>query len=155
MHAKTREIQLNTWADLVLKYQRAKNQAAININDENTELFVNKAISRRLSNDGRLLVMEHLERTLHAAAIDKKRAQWEIYWNTLDEWANIIYKWAIDSGMTNTVCTLFEITNGDNSVDQEFHELDQSVLIKALKLLEQSQKCELISFDDNQGVKFF
>lgn len=146
---------MNTWADLVLKYQKAKNQAVININDENTELFVNKTINRRLPVDGRLLVMEHLEKTSHAAAIDKKRTQWEIYWNTLDELANIIYKWAIDNGMTNTVCTLFEITNGDNSVNEEFHELDQSVLIKALKLLEQSHKCELISFDDNEGVKFF
>lgn len=155
MHAKTREIQLNTWADLVLKYQKSKNQATLNVNDENTELFVNKTINRRLSNEGRLLVMEHLEKTAHAATIDKKRAQWEIYWNTLDEWANIIYKWAIDNGMTNTVCTLFEITHGDNSVNEEFHELDQNVLIKALKLLEQSQKCEMISFDDNEGVKFF
>lgn len=57
--------------------------------------------------------------------------------------------------MTGTVCTLFEITNGDMSTDQEFHELDAGVLLKAIKLLEQAGKCEHISFDDNEGVKFF
>lgn len=152
---KTREVQLNTWADLVLKYQKHTNQAILNVNDENTELFINKELNRRLPNDGRLLVLEHLERTEHAAPIDKKRNTWEIYWNTLDEWANMIYKWATDNAMTGTVCTLFEITNGDQSTDQEFHELDAAVLLKAIKRLEAAGKCEHISFDDNEGVKFF
>lgn len=37
----------------------------------------------------------------------------------------------------------------------EFHGLDMNVLIKALKTLEINKKCEIIEFDDNQGVKFF
>lgn len=37
----------------------------------------------------------------------------------------------------------------------EFHGLDMNVLMKALKSLESKGKCELIEFDDNQGVKFF
>lgn len=155
MHSKVREVQLNTWSDLILKYQKSINQALLNVNDENTELFNNNEINRRLPVDGRLLILDQLERTAHAAPIDKKRNTWEIYWFTLDEWANQIYKWAIDNGMTGSVCTLFELTNGDHSTDQEFHGLDPGVLLKALKLLEQAGKCELISFDDNEGVKFF
>lgn len=155
VHAKTREQQLKTWAELLLKYQKSIKQANLNVNDDSSPLFHNESLNRRLSPDGRLLILEQLEITQHAAALDKKRSQWEIYWYTLDEWANLVYKWAADNGMVGSVCTLFEITNGDDSVDQEFHGLDESVLRKALQLLEQSGKCELITFDDNQGVKFF
>lgn len=77
---------------------------------------------------------------------------WEIYWYTLDEFGNMIYKWAADNSMLGQVCTTYEIVNGDNSTDQEFHGLSNDVLLKALKRLEQSGKCELI---DDEGVKFF
>lgn len=153
MHAKTREIQLNTWADLVLKYQKSQKQPFININDENTDLFVNKELNRRLNVDGRVLVMDALEKTSHAAPVDaKKRDKWEIYWFTLDEWANMVYKWASDNAMLGQVCTVFEIGNGDNSSDQEFHGLDNDILLKVLRRLQESGKCELI---DDEGVKFF
>lgn len=87
--------------------------------------------------------------------LDKKRFQWEIYWHPLDEWAELIYKWAIDTGLTNTVCTMFEIVNGENSVDQEFYGLDEGIVRKALQTLEVKGRCELISMDDAEGVKFF
>lgn len=153
VHAKTREIQLNTWANLVMQYQKSLNQPLININDEKTDLFVNKELNRRLNVDGRTQVMDHLERSAHASPLDaKKRDQWEIYWYTLDEWANMLYKWANDNAMLGQVCTTYELTNGDNTTDQEFHGLSNDVLLKALKRLEQSGKCELI---DDEGVKFF
>lgn len=153
LHGKTREIQLNTWADLVMKYQKSLNQPVININDEKTELFVNKELNRRLNVDGRSLVMDTLEKSAHAAPVDpKKRDKWEIYWYTLDEWANMIFKWATDNAMLGQVCTIFEIANGDNSTDQEFHGLSDDILLKSLQRLEQSGKCELIGED---GVKFF
>lgn len=153
MHAKTRETQLNSWADLVMKYQKSLKQPLLNINDENTELFVNKEINRRLPVDGRLLVMETLERTQHAAPVDsKKRDIWEIYWFTLEEWSEQIYKWASDNAMLGSVCTTFEIVNGDNSTDQQFYGLSEDVLLKALRRLQSNGKCELIG---DEGVKFF
>lgn len=136
-----------------MKYQKSLNQPVININDEKTELFVNKELNRRLNVDGRSLVMDTLEKSAHAAPVDpKKRDNWEIYWYTLDEWANMIYKWATDNAMLGQVCTIFEIANGDNSTDQEFHGLSDDILLKSLQRLEQSGKCELIGED---GVKFF
>lgn len=145
---------MSTWADLILKYQRHNQQAVININDE-TALFTNDTLKRTLPIEGKLLILEQLQSTGNAAPVDKKRQQWEIYWHPLDEWAGIIHRWATDNGLTNTVCTLFELTNGDTSTGEEFHGLDQAVLVKALRVLESQQKCELINFDDNEGVKFF
>lgn len=153
MHAKTREIQLNTWADLVLKYQKSLKQTILNINDENTNLFVNKGLNRQLNTDGRMMIMNTLEKSAHAAPIDpKKRDIWEVYWFTIDEWANMIYKWVSDNAMIGQVCTIFEIVNGDNSTDKEFYGLGNDFLLKILRRLEQNGKCELI---DEEGVKFF
>lgn len=153
MNDKTRAIQLNTWADLVLRYQKSSKQTIINVNDENTELFVNKELNRRLPVDGRLLVLDALQKTSHATPIDpKKRDQWEIYWYTLDEWGRLIYDWASNNALLGTVCTTFEITSGDNSTDQEFYGLDEQILLKALKRLQETGKCELIG---DEGVKFF
>lgn len=142
------------WSDLVLKYQKHINKSTI-IPAEDTPLFNNEEIKRKLSLEDREFVFEELERTGHAAPLDKKRTEWEVYWHTLDEWGNLVYSWAVKCGMMNSVCTLYEIINGDDSVSEEFHGLDQGVLVKALKALEAKGKCELISFDGNEGVKFF
>ncbi|CAG5100182.1 Similar to Vps25: Vacuolar protein-sorting-associated protein 25 (Drosophila melanogaster) [Cotesia congregata] len=81
--------------------------------------------------------------------------RWLIHWHTLEEWGNIVYNWAQENGFINSVCTLFELTQGENTVDQEFYGIDTEVLIRSLKTLEAQGKAELIMFDDNQGVKFF
>uniref|UniRef100_A0A0K8TNG0 Vacuolar protein-sorting-associated protein 25 n=1 Tax=Tabanus bromius TaxID=304241 RepID=A0A0K8TNG0_TABBR len=151
---KTREQQFSVWRNLILKYCKQKNQALINVN-EDSELFSNKSIDRELPLKVRNLIFEELCKTGNAGPIDKKRGQWEVYWHTLDEWAKLIYNWAVETGQTNTVCTLFEISNGDNSIGQEFHQLDTEIILKALRHLESQDKCELMLYDDSQGVKFF
>jgi ESCRT-II complex subunit VPS25 len=146
---------LNTWKSLLLGYQKHKNQAIVNLN-EDVPPFVNESINRKLPEAGRFLVLDELSKSGNAFCLDRKtKQQWEVYWHTLDEWGAIVYGWAVDNGMTNTVCTLFELTSGDNTVGEEFYGLDQGVLRKALKVLEDKGKCELIAFDDNEGVKFF
>lgn len=119
---------------------------------EDTELFANETISRKLSNEGKLQVLEELAKTQNATPLDKKKTQWEVYWHTLDEWANLIYNWAVANGQTNTIFTLFDLTNGDSTVGEEFYGLDERVLVKALKVLEARGKC--VVFENNEGVKF-
>ncbi|XP_053659046.1 vacuolar protein-sorting-associated protein 25 [Anopheles marshallii] len=154
VHAKTKEQQLATWTELVLNYQKHERQALLNI-AEDTPLFVNQELGRKLPPEARLWVMEELAKTGHAATTDKRKQQWEVYWHTLDEWSTILYDWAAGSGTTNTVCTLYELVAGDNTIGEEFYGLDEGVLKKALKVLEARSRCELIAFDDNEGVKFF
>lgn len=105
----------------------------------------------------------------------KTKKQCYVYWKTPEEWGNLIYRYIMDNGMTNTVCTFFELTEGDDVQKQgnynfktkiavfencnfsvtEFAGLDQSLLLKALKVLEISKKAEVIKFGGNEGVKFF
>ena len=55
--------------------------------------------------------------------------------------------------MTGAVCTLYELTEGDDARDQPFFGLEQALLVKALRALEAQNKAEI--FDNNDGVKFF
>ncbi|XP_058460561.1 vacuolar protein-sorting-associated protein 25 [Malaya genurostris] len=153
-HVKTKEHQLMIWKSLVLSYQKHNRQAVLNIN-EDSELFENKSISRKLSPEGRLWVMEELSKSGNASPVDKRKQQWEVYWHTLEEWSALVYDWVVANGMTNTVCTIYELVSGDTSIGEEFHSLDQEVFKKVLKLLEARGKCEIIAFEDNEGVKFF
>lgn len=118
-------------------------------------LFNNTNINRRLPSEAVLLILEELGKSGNASPLDKSKQRWLVYWHTLEEWGDIIYNWAQESGFIGSVCTLFELTQGEDTTDQEFHGLDTEVLIRSLRMLENARKAELILFDDNQGVKFF
>ena len=70
-----------------------------------------------------------------------------------EEWGSLIYTYVKDRGMNNTVFTLYELAEGSDTVGQEFHGLENELLIKSLKTLERKRKAEI--FADNEGVKFF
>lgn len=91
----------------------------------------------------------------NAAAVGKNSGIYEIYWLTLDEWSNVVYNWAQNSGMTNSVLTQYELLNGDDTRDEEFNGLNENVFMKVLKLLESKGKCEVMEIDGSYGVKFF
>lgn len=102
------------------------------------------------------MVLEELRKKGHLEWKDPKtRKECLIMWRTPEEWGKLIYKYVSDRSMTNTVCTLFELTNGDETEGQEFHGLEQWLLLRALKSLEIDGKAEMMSFGDNEGVKFF
>lgn len=152
-NAETRNRQLQAWRSLVLEYHRLSKQSVLDVREaERSPLFNNTAINRRLPSDGIVAVLETLAKTGNAEPLDKTKTRWHVYWHTLPEWADIIYSWVQESGLNNSVCTLFEIIN---MPDKEFTGLSQDVLIKALRILENRKKAELILSDEDAGVKFF
>lgn len=154
-HEETRQQQLKVWGDLFLKYLKHTNKFTIGINDQNLPLLYNKSIKRRLSTEFILKILDHLQSSGHAAPLDKKRHEWQVYWYTLEEYGNMIYNWIQQTGQTNTICTLYEIASGESTTNEEFHGVDEGVLINALRQLEEKGLCELIEMDGSHGVKFF
>ncbi|XP_026758689.1 vacuolar protein-sorting-associated protein 25-like isoform X2 [Galleria mellonella] len=155
-HTETRTKQLEAWQQLIVEYLKSTKQSTIDVREsQNSPLFNNASINRKLSQEAVLTILEDMAKTGRAAPIDKSKNIWEIYWHSLDEWGNMIYSWASNNGLNNSVCTIFELREGENTVDEEFHGLDVNILIKALKRLETKGKCELMEFNDSQGVKFF
>ncbi|XP_030377246.1 vacuolar protein-sorting-associated protein 25 [Scaptodrosophila lebanonensis] len=154
-HEETRQQQLKVWSDLFLKYLKHSNKFTLNINEQDLPLFHNESLKRRLPPEFVLTILEHLQRSGHAAPLDKRRQEWQVYWYTLDEYGNMVYEWVQETGQVNSVCTIYEIAKGENTTQCQFHGVDEAVLVNALRLLEEKGKCELIELDDSHGVKFF
>ena len=58
--------------------------------------------------------------------------------------------------MQNTVCTFYELMEGEDSKGQPFHHLDKELLIKSLQTLEHQKKAEIFGgAHGDKGVKFF
>ncbi|XP_076368706.1 vacuolar protein sorting 25 isoform X2 [Tachypleus tridentatus] len=152
----TREKQLEAWRHLILEYHRAHKMHILDITEaQNSPLFYNKSLKRKLSVETIFVILEDLRKRGHIEWLDKQHHRCYIYWRTLEEWGKLIYKWASQNGMVNTVCTLYELTSGDDTRDEEFHGLEMDVFKKALRTLENEGRAELIFFDENEGVKFF
>jgi ESCRT-II complex subunit VPS25 len=122
---------------------------------QSSPLFTNKKISRRLSIEAINKVLEELLKKGNIEWTDKSKRQCLVMWRTPEEWGKLIYKWAMDKGHKNSVCTLFEITNGEDTVNEEFNGLENWLLLRALKSLEAQKKAEVILFNGSEGVKFF
>ena len=80
-----------------------------------------------------------------------------VMWRTPAEWGEQLYAWIESNGMTDTVCTLYELHSGDDTVNEEFHGIDINVLLKALQDLERRGKAQVFTAEDppEVGVKFF
>lgn len=144
-HTETQEKQISAWASLVLEYYKTTKQAVLDIREIHSfPLFNNTAIKSKLLNaivhlmfikdrikslnhlniSGKLpaevvsIVLDNLTKSGNACPLDKTKQRWLIYWHTLDEWGDIIYTWAQNNGFIGSVCTLFELTQGDNTIDE-------------------------------------
>ncbi|KYQ96781.1 vacuolar protein sorting 25 [Tieghemostelium lacteum] len=163
---------MQMWQDLILQYCRFYKKYELDLLEcvkSNFNLFYNEKINRRLSIESLKEIFDDIVVNGYAEWIDNNsnvksskghnidKSRVLIMWRKPEEWASQIYKWVIDNGQVNSILTIWEIQNGDDSKDQEFHQLNTTILLKALKTLEKQQKAQVFSGNenDNLGVKFF
>lgn len=155
----TRSKQIDAWRNLLLSYYKHHKLYRLDITEAQSDaLFSNASINRKLSVEGILLVLTSLEKTGHVQwENNKDKRRCYLMWRTPDEWADLIFNWVVSSGLTDTVCTLFELHSGDDTANEEFHGIDIGVLRKSLQVLEQRGKAHIFSAEDprEEGVKFF
>ncbi|ENN72785.1 hypothetical protein HUJ04_013369 [Dendroctonus ponderosae] len=153
---ETRAKQVQAWKALILDYCKQSKLYLIDAREaDNGPLFNNASINRKLDGAVIVSILSEMQKSGHAAPVDKAKHRWEVYWHTLDEWSSMIYAHVYSKGLQGTVLTLFELSQGDDVKDEEFYGMQQDVLVKALQVLERDRKCELILSDEDQGVKFF
>lgn len=68
-----------------------------------------------------MTILEDMARCGQAAPTDKTKTVWEVYWHSLDEWGNMIYNWVSSNGLNNSVCTLFELREGETTEGEGMH----------------------------------
>ncbi len=78
-----------------------------------------------------------------------------VLWRSIFDWANLIYKWAVENGKLNSVETVFSLQNGED-YDVAVR-CPTELLLWALELLEKEKKCEVFRSGESSehGVKFF
>jgi len=160
-NADTQQKQIDAWCSLVLSYCRHNKIFVLDLpsaQSKSLSLFHNQGIKRQLSTEGFKAVFDQLLKLGQCEWIDgKTKNSCLIFWKTPTEWGHLLYNWAVNSGNTNTVCTLFELMESDDVAGEEFVGIEERVLIKALQTLEKQRKAEIIrdEAEDIQGVKFF
>ncbi|GAP91240.1 putative vacuolar protein-sorting-associated protein [Rosellinia necatrix] len=78
-----------------------------------------------------------------------------IYWRTPDEWAALLEAWVDETAQKGTVLTLYELSQGEETIGTEFHGLELDLLQKALQVLVKRNKAQIFGQEDQLGVKFF
>lgn len=150
-----REKQVQLWKELILEYCRSQKIFVIGLEEE-FPLFSNPAIERSLSHEAREAFLSALVSEGRAEWIDKGHRKCLILWHRIQEWAGIILNFVKDNGLEDSVMTVEEIRSGIESRGTDLHGVNRTILMRALKLLEQKGKLALFkgSSADDEGVKF-
>jgi ESCRT-II complex subunit VPS25 len=171
----TRRKQFDAWTDLIITYCKSNKIHQLNLSDaQSTELFTNKKINRKCSIELIVEIIDYLvkqkraewieshsgsspRKSKHSSDDNKEKKSCFIFWNTLDEWARIIYDYANKNALTNSVCTFFELIESDDTKNEQFHKIDKHVFRKSLLVLQSQSKAEIFQIEDESeyGVKFF
>ncbi|XP_064439054.1 vacuolar protein-sorting-associated protein 25 isoform X2 [Mirounga angustirostris] len=152
----TRQKQLAAWCSLVLSFCRLHKQSSMTVMEaQESPLFNNVKLQRKLPVESIQVVLEELRKKGNLEWLDKNKSSFLIMWRRPEEWGKLIYQWVSRSGQNNSVFTLYELTNGDDTEDEEFHGLDEATLLRALQALQQEHKAEIITVSEGRGVKFF
>ncbi|XP_067397065.1 vacuolar protein-sorting-associated protein 25 [Emydura macquarii macquarii] len=152
----TRQKQMTAWCSLVLYYCRLNKQYTMTVMEaQESPLFNNRKLQRKLPMESIQIVLEELRKKGNLEWLDKNKSSFLIMWRRPEEWGKLIYQWVSKNGLTNSVFTLYELSNGDDTENEEFHGLEESMLLRALQVLQQEHRAEIITLDDGRGVKFF
>ena len=156
---KTRQTQFEMWIDLIAVWLKQEKKTVIYVNkDSGSFPFSNKKINRALKVQDIRTVLDHMASLKYGSWNDDEKTIFGVSWKSMDEWANMIYQWAVDEGQIGKILTFFDIHSGDATKMTEFHGLDSGLILKILDVLEDQGKCQVFkdgSVVDEYGVKFY
>ncbi|XP_077112898.1 vacuolar protein-sorting-associated protein 25 [Ranitomeya variabilis] len=164
----TRQKQLSAWSSLVLSYCRHNKLYTMNVMEiQESPLFNNKKIQRKLSLESVQVVLEELRKKGNLEWLDKNKTRFLIMWRRPDEWGKVIYQWSPEHRNQSQASGIQETKNVmsvENTVApctivmgflSDFHGLDEAMLLRSLEALQLEHKAEIITLNDSKGVKFF
>ncbi|RKF55652.1 Vacuolar protein-sorting-associated protein 25 [Erysiphe neolycopersici] len=184
-NSTTKHAQLQKWSTFILSYARHHRLFKLSLSDSlDSELFYHKRLGKRLSREDATEVVEFMRKQGRAEWIisggsqskgiisssnstgaggasgsggtgDPNSGVFWIWWKNVEEWGETIADWVDETGQKNMVLTLYELTEGESTLSQEFHGLHSEILQRALAGLVKRGKAQVFGQEDQQGVKFF
>lgn len=155
--AETRTRQSELWRSLILAFCRHHKLFFLTPDAaDDTPLFWNKAIDRRLNAEARAAFLEDMVTAGQALWLDGGRARALVLWRPLAGWADAVAAWARDAGMAGQVVTVDELAT-EEAAGTELEGLPKELIVEAVKQLEGRGVAKLFtgSSSDDLGIKFF
>ena len=126
---ETRRVQIKSWQSLVLDYCRHHRRYVLDVRSVgDEELFRNKAINREwwveeggcrmevvcagsLGTKTIRTVLESLNELGNIEWLDKEHNRCFVLWKSVDEWANLVYKWVrAEFGLISCLISCFQFS---------------------------------------------
>ncbi|EJU03621.1 ESCRT-II complex vps25 subunit [Dacryopinax primogenitus] len=161
---RTFSTQREHWTTLILTYARFARIWELKVGDvddaasggvwgevlHNPRLKPPRTIGRKML---QILLEQLIEEERALPDPPKQSSSVILCWRTIPEWAGILHDWAVTTGQTNTILTLFEISNPQ--VPSDLSGMPEPLLRRAIALLQKTGKAQVIEGADGGGVRFF
>ena len=124
--------------------------------DSGFPLFENRAIGRKLNTEARIALLEGLVKGGRGEWLDKGRSQCLVFWRRRSELSRMVWEWAQERGLRDTVFTVDELIGGEDTKEAEFHGIPREAMLRVLQQLEAEGKVRVFQgvAGDDEGVKF-
>lgn len=115
-------------------------------------------------------MLDYLEAKKCVEWTDRSKKQCHIHWQSPAQWGEVIYSWAQSNGFLNSVVTLDDLIDGDDTIQEckfchwvtiiilfipAFHGINRRTLLKALEELQHSGRAAIVEHEGvPAGVKF-
>lgn len=144
------------WVAWILAYTQAKRMSELLLDKELAgPLFCNAAIGRALNLEDAVDVLEYMVARGNGEWRGEGKKALLVLYRSYAEWAAMIQGWVASTGQTGNVFTVYELLEGDETARQEFHGIDQALMLNVLRYMEQQGTAKLFTGADpsKMGVK--
>lgn len=155
--ARTRASQLASWSSLITSYASTTRTFRLT---PTHPLFSNATLRKSLSPPDAREVLSHMVASGLASWVVPSTAKhssdevW-LWWRSAESWAGLLAAWAEARGQRNTVLTMWELLEGEENRDEEFHGLPGEMAVLAVQVLARRGKASLFGEGEGMGVKFY
>jgi ESCRT-II complex subunit VPS25 len=158
-HEETWARQQALWSDIILAYVRHHRIVELDVDEQlSSALFANAKIQRRAGPELARLLVDYLVQCGNSEWVEgRKKGRALVWWRRPEEWARIIADYAKDRGLGGSVCTRYELLEGEDVADQEFYKMSPALWTKVAGELERTGRARVFSTGSSAtdiGIKF-
>ena len=153
---KTRVGWLNIWRDIILQWHMENKVSVLRLSE--WPHFENAKINRKMRPEARRTVLDYLASVGNGEWVEGSENEFVVFYKTPAQWAEMLYSWADRSMKCGDILTIYDITSGDETTEEEFYNLDSRTLVRSLAHLQGIGRARIMREEgrpiDEWGVKF-
>ncbi|MHA1936331.1 MAG: hypothetical protein ACW97A_13730 [Candidatus Thorarchaeota archaeon] len=123
-----KELWAEEWGDFLLQWTESKKVHVMSVATFIRDPPFNEMLGKV---DAFRLIGNSLEEKEVAKWLDRKKRQLRVYWRPLEEWADIVYQWALDTGKLSLDVKSIVIQEGEES----FASLPEKDILMVLSIM--------------------